>query len=209
MSLWGNAPQYCQGAIVNARSIPQLLPGWTARFYCRVDVPEAVTRELADAGAEVVQGEQLDAVAPLMWRFLVHDDADADLYACRDSDSRIGEREIAAMMEWIESGRAFHVMRDHPFHNELMMGGMWGGTARTAISMTAEIDAFRQLHGPEHRYGVDQAFLAARIWPRIKDQLCTHDSYYQVGETRPFPGGARGTDRDHVGMGIVLAQLTT
>lgn len=197
-SLWGDKRQYCEGAVINARQVPELLPGWTARFYVDESVPRSVIAELRSLGAEV-RTEQVDAAPRLMRRFLVHDDPGVRRYLIRDTDSRIGSREIAAVNDWIASGARFHAMRDHPFHTELMMGGMWGGTASTGLSMRDLIAT-----ADDHRYGADQDFLGTHLWPRIREDLLTHDSYYSTPGSRPFPDGSRGTDRDHVGMGIVL-----
>ncbi len=62
----------------------------------------------------------------MFWRFLAADDQRADAAIFRDVDSRISEREAHAVQEWLASGRAFHIMRDHPRHWRPMMGGMWG-----------------------------------------------------------------------------------
>ena len=34
------------------------------------------------------------------------------------------------MSEWVDSGKLVHVMRDHPYHTEPIMGGMWGCKAK-------------------------------------------------------------------------------
>ena len=203
-SLWGDTAQYCHGAILNARQVPERLPGWATRFYVDQSVPSAVVRQLGDAGAEVV--DATNAVTPrLMRRFLAHDDPEVERYLIRDSDSRIGSREIAAIAEWQASGLAFHAIRDHPFHNELIQGGLWGGTARQAFTMRELLDQFADRFGADERYGADQFFLGHFVWPRIRAMLLTHDSYYRSPGSRPFPGLTRGTDHDHVGMGLVLS----
>ena len=48
------------------------------------------------------------------------------IFLSRDLDSRITEREVAAVVEWLQSGQALHVMRDHPGHKVPMLGGTWG-----------------------------------------------------------------------------------
>ena len=49
-----------------------------------------------------------------------------DLYVSRDLDSRLNERELAAVQEWLDSSKEFHFMRDHPQHNTEILGGVWG-----------------------------------------------------------------------------------
>ena len=38
-------------------------------------------------------------------------------------DSWVLDREVAAVQEWVGSGRTFHVMRDHPNHKAVMLAG--------------------------------------------------------------------------------------
>ena len=204
-SLWGSAEQYVRGALTNAAEVPIALPGWRARFYVGRDVPAEVCDELTALGAELVHGQHVvPNIPPPMWRFLVHDDAAVDRYLVRDCDSRIGAREVSAVDGWLNGGRGFHVMRDHVFHHDLILAGMWGGTARCAFAMAAEAEAFFEARGPESRYGVDQIFLAERIWPLVRDNLVSHDSHYQLAGSLAFPDGGRGDDDDHIGMGLLL-----
>ena len=44
----------------------------------------------------------------------------------RDLDSRLNEREQAAVQEWLNSNKEFHFMRDHPQHGTTILGCGWG-----------------------------------------------------------------------------------
>ena len=44
----------------------------------------------------------------------------------RDLDSRLNDREQAAVQEWLNSKKEFHIMRDHPMHGWPILGGLWG-----------------------------------------------------------------------------------
>ena len=48
------------------------------------------------------------------------------MYISRDLDSRFSDREQAAVEEWLNSSKKFHIMRDHPRHRPAMLGGTWG-----------------------------------------------------------------------------------
>ena len=60
------------------------------------------------------------------WRFLPPLDPQVSLFLCRDLDSRITAREVAAVEEWLQSGREIHSMRDHPAHTTPLLGAAWG-----------------------------------------------------------------------------------
>ena len=63
---------------------------------------------------------------PMNWRFLATLDHSVDLYGCRDLDSRLSEREVAAVREFEVSDAAVHCMRDNPFHGVPFLGAAWG-----------------------------------------------------------------------------------
>ena len=45
---------------------------------------------------------------------------------CRDLDSRISERELAAVNDWEQSGKTFHIMRDNKYHVATIVGCCFG-----------------------------------------------------------------------------------
>ena len=48
------------------------------------------------------------------------------MYIARDLDSRFTDREQAAVVEWLNSNKSFHIMRDHPLHINAILAGTWG-----------------------------------------------------------------------------------
>ena len=102
----------------------------------------------------------------------------------RDCDSRISDREVSAINEWLNSDKDFHIMRDHPYHSISILAGMWGcrnGILRN-IDITDKIDKWTQFQ----RKGVDQDFLGQIIYPLIKDNSLEHDDYGRFN-SKPFP----------------------
>ncbi|WP_163850023.1 UDP-N-acetylglucosamine-peptide N-acetylglucosaminyltransferase [Pseudooceanicola aestuarii] len=199
-SLWGDNPAYVTGAIVNARIAQYIYVGWTPRFYCDTSVPADARAELARLGAQVVLLDDplLARIRP-MWRFLVADDPDVDFFVCRDADSRLNVQEFLAVDEWVRSGKRFHVMRDHVYHMELVLAGMWGGTAGVLPSVQDWLLETQDYH--DDRFG-DQAFLMDMVWPLIKPDLMTHDSCYGFPDGRDFPGEYRLPGQIHVGGAV-------
>jgi hypothetical protein len=73
-----------------------------------------------------VSGQPLLPKFGMMWRFTPMADPTVSEWHCRDLDSRVSEREWAAVKDWKESNKTFHVMRDHTHHATTMLGGMFG-----------------------------------------------------------------------------------
>jgi hypothetical protein len=67
--------------------------------------------------------ENLKSLNPMNWRYLASMNSQIDRILIRDIDAEIIPREQAAVQQWLESEFTFHVMRDHQFHAEPIMGG--------------------------------------------------------------------------------------
>lgn len=199
-SLWGAQPEYVTGALINAQIAQHLYVGWTPRFYCDGSVPQDARDALAAYGAQVVMmtGPEDAAIRP-MWRFLAADDPEINVFLCRDTDSRLNAKELLAVSDWLGSGRRFHVMRDHIYHHELILAGMWGGMAGVLPNMRDWLASASQYFN--NKFG-DQAFLADMIWPLIYQDCKIHDSHYRFPNAGPFPEGYDLPGAIHVGGGV-------
>lgn len=198
-SLWGDRPEYVTGAIVNAQIAQHLYVRWTARFYCDTSVPADAREALKAYGAEVVMMTRPDhaRIRP-MWRFLAADDPDINVFVCRDADSRLNAKELLAVQDWLASGKRFHVMRDHVYHHELILAGMWGGMAGVLPNLESWLNSASAYF--DSRFG-DQAFLADMIWPIIREDVRVHDTAYGFpdGIGTGFPPGFDLPGLIHVG----------
>jgi len=199
-SPWGANPKYTLNAVLNAKHVPHFYPGWSARFYVDDSVPADIVQALVDYGARVIKVAQ-DAreTLKLFWRFLASEDKQVERFLCRDCDAVVNAREAAAVKEWIDSGKRFHVMRDHPEHAELIMAGMWGGIAGSLPDLSDQAVRYYESHEQKWRW-VDQDFLRDRVWPVIVEDCLVHDEFYRMGnDCRRFPEGSALPEGEHVG----------
>jgi hypothetical protein len=128
-----------------------------------------------------------------------------DITMVRDLDSEIFEREVQAVKEWLtKTTYAFHIMRDHYYHNIHMLGGLWG-VAANRLSMDDRLALANALLPPTNKNDRDeflkmysgrgdQLFLTHHIWPLARQNSLAHDSftclwsrYIYREDTRPFP----------------------
>lgn len=205
-SLYGGAnPRYTDGAVANADLMSSIYPRWEMRVYHDNSVPKAVLGNLRTRHyVKLVDMQNSPLKNPMVWRFLVASDPTVERYVVRDIDSRLSKREKAAVDEWIESGKRFHVMRDHPSHsNYAMSGGMWGGTRNAIPDMEARLT--RRALIPS--YLQDMNFLNEEIWPIAQRSVVQHDSFScdKFGGGRPFPTPRDGWE--HVGSVYVGGKM--
>ncbi|MCO5066142.1 MAG: hypothetical protein M9924_17250 [Rhizobiaceae bacterium] len=209
-SLFGASPRYCEVAIMNCVAAARLLPDWRCRFYCDETVPSEIFRRITEAGGEIrmVDAQARESIPALMWRFLAADDPDVSRFLMRDANSLIGEREVAAVQAWLESGRWFHVMRDNYTHTEIMLAGLWGGCTGVIPDMRREMIAFVKPGDfvPSH---VDQHFLRKRVWPTVRQSVLSHDRLFHFFNNEPFPHvpGASLDLEHHIGINLSTRSL--
>jgi len=174
-SLWGDNPKYTIGAIKNAELIDTVYPGWIGRFYCGKSVPIEIIEILKTyTNVEVIEMEENGDWSGMFWRFYACEDS--DVMISRDTDSRLNLREKNAVDEWLNSNKDFHIMRDHPYHNVLILGGMWG--VRNGILKNI-VDLIKNYNKGDF-WQVDQNFLSEQIYPIVVNTSFVHDSYHDI-----------------------------
>ena len=191
-SLWGSNPKYTIGAIRNAELAKTVYPEWKCRFYVGKDVPDdCMSRLLQIDNVEIVHKWQEDpSWKSLFWRHETCWDDSVDISIFRDTDSRLGEREKAAVEAWMKADKTFHIMRDHPFHRYTMLGGMWGYKKNAKYNMKLIFDSAERTD----QYGTDYQFFAETLFKSIAEDKITHDEFF---EKQPFPTTRK--DQEFVG----------
>jgi len=141
----------------------------------------------------------------MVWRFLPMADPYVDIMVSRDLDSRFSARESSAVEDWLNTGLAFHAMRDNIYHGTPILGGMWG--ARMDKDNREEyvqlVDKMINEMSLSWSKGYDQTLLAKHFWPAVKESACVHDAYlcqrYPVPHNRPWPTRRRDEPANFVG----------
>jgi hypothetical protein len=186
-SLWGNNPMYWCGALRNIEQVKEYFPGWICRFYIDKNSDQNLIETIKGDNVEVILVESKDSFHGMFWRFWASEDEEVDIFLSRDCDSRLSDREVSAIKEWLNSDKDFHIMRDHPYHQVPILGGMWG--CRNGLMRKINLSEKINQWGKYERKGIDQDFLGQVIYPIVKDNSFEHSEFglNYGGETRPFP----------------------
>lgn len=192
-SLWGNKPIYTAGAMANLLLAKEIYKDWKCRFYTDSTTDYSFLKLLHQNGAEIYKiQEDTGSWGGLFWRFYIANDKTVDRFIVRDTDSRLSLREFYAVQEWIQSGKSFHIMKDHPWQQGVpILGGMWGAKREFIKEDICEL-INQWKHGQNIlQKGPDQFFLSNVIWPRVKNDCMIHDEIsqlqYQFGPSKKFP----------------------
>jgi hypothetical protein len=131
--------------------------------------------KLESYGSEVVVVKTIKSNwEGLFWRFAPASEADVEIFISRDIDSRLNEREQAAVEEWLSSDKPIHCMRDHIEHNVPILGGMWGCRKGVFHNMKQMISDW----GKCDYKGSDQDFLRTVVWENLKHLVLAHDKFH-------------------------------
>jgi hypothetical protein len=207
-SLWGTAPFYGYGAMINLVLSRTVYPGWTCRFYVDATVPRPCVAFLRDNGADVRNIEDEYPGVGLFQRFLVMNDPAVGRFLVRDCDARLSAAEADLVRQWIDSDYPFHVVRDHVLHNELMIGCTWAGRTDCGIDIVALMRRYFT-NGPTAKYGHDQRMLGLMLWPLIRNRSLVHDKYYRLEgvDTLPLPDPKSHFGAGHQNIDAVLGEV--
>lgn len=184
-SLWGDSEGYLVGGIVNADIAMEMWPDWICRFYIASDVPECVVKELKKRNnVEVILMNRTEGWNGMFWRFYSCSDPEVDVMISRDVDSRLNIRDKAAVDEWLESDKDFHIMRDHPWHGTEILGGMWGAKRGVLNQMQTLMDNYDK----GNFWQVDQNFLKEKVYALVVNNSIVHDEFFNYESfKKPFP----------------------
>jgi len=180
-SLWGDNSKYTIGAIKNAELALSIYPDWICRYYIGKSTPKETLNKLSDfENTELFILNEKGNWSGMFWRFYAATDPSVDVMISRDTDSRLSIREKNAVDAWLSSNNNFHIMRDHPYHQAHILGGMFGMRKNTIPNLQQLIDEYNK----GDFWQVDQNFLREKIYSLIYDKSTVHDPFF---EKKPFP----------------------
>jgi hypothetical protein len=173
VSLWGDNPRYGHGAIENAKIAQNLFPGWRYRVYLGSSVPSFYKEELQKMeNVDIIYVDETTWGYGMFWRFNAMFESDDNIFICRDSDTRLLEREKRCIDEWIESDKKFSIIRDHPRHFDFpIIGTLWGMKGKFPEGHLKSMREYEKTF----QYVVDQIWLANVVWPIAKDDCIIHE----------------------------------
>ena len=177
-SLWGDNPKYTMGAIKNSLLRNKFYPEWEMRVYHDSSVPSYILEELKGNNVKLVERDNQNH-SNAMWRFSPASEEGIECFISRDCDSRLFERDVAAVNEWLESDKKFHIIRDHPGgHAWEISAGMWGCKSGFIQNIDEKMHQYINTSHWISDRAVDQRFLQEIIYTQAITSLFLHDEYF-------------------------------
>jgi protein O-GlcNAc transferase len=178
-SLYGENPIYCAGCIKNAILKKSIFKDWEMWVYHNDTVPKSVLEDLEKLNVKLINTNEFNDFFGSLWRFRVMDTDNIEFFISRDCDSRISERDEVAVQEWIESGKSFHIIREHPIgHTWPINAGMWGAKGGSIPNLRGHINNYLLENPRFYDKTIDQCFLSDIIYAIALKDVFLHDEYY-------------------------------
>tara|TARA_R100001082_G_scaffold111142_1_gene93650 strand:+ start:7692 stop:8390 length:699 start_codon:yes stop_codon:yes gene_type:complete len=177
-SLYGDDPKYTIGMKRNIELLNEVYgDDWKIRIYLDDTVPREMAKEYSQMGAQVYDVTGSPIIGGMFWRFLPFDDKDVDVFCVRDADSRLMRREKEAVDEWLQEGTSLHIMRDHPHHNYIVMGGMFGFNKKPNGPYSFIEDYKNFIYSGYKFNKMDDMRFLNRLYNKFHTSSTSHDSY--------------------------------
>ena len=180
-SLYGSDKKYCIGMLENLKINKEKLSEWKTYIYYSEDVPKEYIEMYKEYNPVLINCSKTDYKwEGMFWRFKLFNDDNIDIFFSRDADSRITDREIKFINEFIESNKTFHIIRDHPGHGTEILGGTFGVKVKQfnkkykIKTIDEYILEYRKIYSKKIQKQPDQIFLRDKIWTIIKNDNYCH-----------------------------------
>ena len=178
-SLFGNNEIYSSGAIENAKRHKKFFSDWEMRVYHNESVDSKVIDTLNLLGCITIDTFEDTNYFATMWRFYPMSEEGVLYTISRDCDSRIFERDEESVNEWIESGKKFHIIRDHPEgHWWPINAGMWGYKNDGSLNLIDLINYYKKNNYRPHENTIDQHFLKDMVYQTAIKDCYLNDEYF-------------------------------
>jgi len=206
--VYGDDPKYTEGMKRNIESCPDIYGDeWKIRVHIDDSVPSYIVQEYAAKGAQIFDASRMNIEGGMFWRFLPFIDESVDVFCVRDADSRISLREKSAVDEWLESDKSLHLMRDHPHHNYVIMGGMFGFN-KIPNGNYSFIEDYANFSSPDYKFKkMDDMIFLHNLYRQYSHSAMSHDIFGpRIGndsnrctfdgaeDYRPFPTTREGKE---------------
>ena len=180
-SLYGSNKKYCLGMLENLKINKEKLPTWDTYIYYSNDVPNEYIEMYKEFNPILINCGLLEyGWEGMFWRFKLLNDNNVDVFLSRDADSRITDREIEFVNDFIKSDKSFHIIRDHPGHRIQILGGTFGVKVKEfnkkykIKNIDKYVNEYKNIYSEKLKRNVDQYFLRENIWPLVKNDNYCH-----------------------------------
>jgi hypothetical protein len=176
--VFGSQDKYCKGILKNIECIRNEFPEWETWIYLGLGVPDTLVKHLVFLPKVKCFFTDVDGMINKIYRFFPIDNPSVEVCIIRDADSRIYQRDVECIKDFLNSNALLHIIRDHPNHFHRMMAGMWGikkGAIKESIENIFRV--WKTSHSTSDFWD-DTHFLTGVIYPMAISTALVHDELH-------------------------------
>jgi hypothetical protein len=179
-SLFGSQDKYCKGLLKNLDIISKNYPDWETWIYLGDNIPTQIIETLRPNENVKLIYTNIIGNENKIYRYFPIDNLLVDICIIRDADSRIYDRDISCINDFVESDALFHIIRDHPNHFHKIMAGMWG-IKRNLLQISIEqLYKCWRYKNNVNDFWADTSFLCEVIYPMVIHNALIHDELHNM-----------------------------
>jgi len=156
--IYGTERNYYDGLLENIQIIREYFPDFEIIVYKGICDSEWTF----DNSLKVIETNREGAIN-MLYRYLPL--GFTDIGFIRDADSRITERDRWCIQNFLQSTKNYHIVRDHFWHKEPIMGGIFGWKKPLEIDLSLDATI---------TYSQDMTYLKDYLYPLIKSDALVH-----------------------------------
>ncbi len=183
-ALYGSDAKYTTGMIDNCSLLSRAFPGCSIGIALGNDVPADTVSALEVMPGVFMRRLDFCGAAVMAERMFLFEESDCEVMFVRDADSRVHDRDQACIRAFLEEDTCLvHTIRDHVFHRQLIMGGLFGikraGLELLGGALRPRYALFLQTHNIASAYGTDEHFLSQVVYPLVCESLLVHSDLFE------------------------------
>ena len=177
--IFGDEVVYKNGLKKNIDIAKNLFPDWTVRVYISDKIDKDFAKEINNSNTEIIIKEEKYPYHGLLWRMLPMTEGH-ETVIIRDVDTRIFERDVALVNDWLNTEYKFHICRDNPGSYQPILAGLWGGK-NPNLKIIKYWEKWKKDYSKKSTYLWDQGFLKKYIYPQIRNNtvIYSENNFYE------------------------------
>ena len=171
--IYGDNKKYLDGLLENIKIIIEKFSDYHIWIYAG-NVPEEYEQRYKGYKQVKYIYTDISDACLMCYRLFPIDSSEVEVCFVRDSDSRIGSRDIWCINQFLESDFMSHTIRDHPYHKAKIMCGLFG-IKSGALNYSIESVYNNWIHTSDHKgkYNVD-VMLMDKLYSTLYPKMLIH-----------------------------------
>ena len=179
--IFGKEIVYKKGLKKNIDIAKELFHDWTVRIYVSDKLGKDFPKELEKNNTEIIIKKEEYQYQGLLWRMLPMTEGH-EAVIVRDVDTRLFERDLVLVNDWMKSEFKYHICRDNPGSYQPILAGLWGGK-NSKLIIESFWESWRKKYTKKNNsaYLWDQGFLKQFVYPQIRKNavIYSENNFYE------------------------------